>query len=467
MYSQHALIVDDSRTAQLRLKRMLELYELEVDIAASAEEALAYLSYRIPAVIFLDQSMSGMNGIEALRTIKSNPNTATIPVIMYTSEKGEVFTSQARALGAIDVLYKSSMASTGLDKMLSSLKIAQRKKSKAEPDKIAAAKESPKPQQTPEANSKPTQAKTPRFAEKFELEEVHRQIARLFEIHITDVSRQISKSTQFLSKRLQANHETQSKTKTEVVVGDLPLDILNQEISAERRKIGVVSSGLLALVLLTLIIMGGLLLNMFGRLSALSNNYDQAVEIAEANARQIGSLTNQLNYTNNSLTNRSVDTNLLATLTWIANTDFSFGVNQNPLGEDMIPRLQQLTYQLADIGYEGLVEMTINLGNLCFDRDLSGGLRLAPNDLPVIDCIMRAETEQNLTVDDYLTLPYLSFEQNSPILRDNRITLAVSNINLNNPRQAYPFITDTTTAGDWNFVASQNNFISFNFRPYD
>jgi len=468
MVSQHALIVDDSRTAQFRLKRMLEIYELEVDIAASAEEALAYLSYRVPAVIFLDQSMSGMNGIEALRTIKMNPNTATIPVIMYTSEKGEVFTSQARALGAIDVLYKSSMAPSGLDKMLRSLKIPQRKKAKV------GVNESPLPEDTvasinaleqefssPENNSQ-------KFVERFELEEVQRQIARLFEIHIADVGRQITKSTQFLSKRLHTQADNQSKNRTEIVVGDVPLDVLNREVSAERRRIGLVSNGLLVLALLALIFVGGLLVNMSGRFSVLSDSYEKTIEIAETNAKQIGRLTNQINYASNAVGNKArLDNDLLATLTWIANTDFSFDLNEEPLGDDMIPHLQQLTYQLADIGYEGLVELTINLGNVCFNRDLNGLLTLAPNDLPAFNCILRADVERSLAVDDYLTLPYLSFEQNSSILRDRRITFAVTEIRLNNPRRAYPFLTEATTAADWNRIAVHNNYISFNFHPYN
>ena len=42
--------------------------------------------------------MPGIDGSRALQIIKSNPDTAMIPVIMYTSKSGDVYTGQARAL---------------------------------------------------------------------------------------------------------------------------------------------------------------------------------------------------------------------------------------------------------------------------------------------------------------------------------------------------------------------------------
>jgi len=45
---QRVLIVDDSKTAQIRLRKMLTQYDIIVDVSFSAEEALGYLSYRHP-----------------------------------------------------------------------------------------------------------------------------------------------------------------------------------------------------------------------------------------------------------------------------------------------------------------------------------------------------------------------------------------------------------------------------------
>ena len=44
--------------------------------------------------------------------IKNDPRTATIPILMYTSQEGELYLSQARALGAIGVVAKQIEAET-------------------------------------------------------------------------------------------------------------------------------------------------------------------------------------------------------------------------------------------------------------------------------------------------------------------------------------------------------------------
>jgi len=104
---KRALIVDDSRSARVILSRMLEQQGLAVDTAESAEQALEYLRQARPDVIFMDHLMPGMDGFQAVQTIKADPRTATIPLMMYTSQEGELYVSQARALGAIGVLPKT------------------------------------------------------------------------------------------------------------------------------------------------------------------------------------------------------------------------------------------------------------------------------------------------------------------------------------------------------------------------
>jgi CheY-like chemotaxis protein len=104
--SARALVVDDSRSARAFLTRELERHELSVDGVESAEQAIDYLTRQRPDVIFMDHLMPGMDGFQAVQAIKNNPRTATIPIMMYTSQEGELYLSQARALGAIGVLPK-------------------------------------------------------------------------------------------------------------------------------------------------------------------------------------------------------------------------------------------------------------------------------------------------------------------------------------------------------------------------
>ncbi len=108
MNAKRALIVDDSRSARTFLTRILQRYDLQVDGAASAEEAIEYLAAEHPDVIFMDHLMPGMDGFQALSAIKNDPRTASIPVMMYTSQEGELYLDQARALGAVGVLPKQT-----------------------------------------------------------------------------------------------------------------------------------------------------------------------------------------------------------------------------------------------------------------------------------------------------------------------------------------------------------------------
>jgi CheY-like chemotaxis protein len=106
MSAKRALIVDDSKSARMFLSRILEKYELDVDTTETAELAIDYLGHHRPDVIFMDHLMPGMDGFQALQAIKNNPHTATIPIMMYTSQEGELYLGQARALGAVGVLPK-------------------------------------------------------------------------------------------------------------------------------------------------------------------------------------------------------------------------------------------------------------------------------------------------------------------------------------------------------------------------
>ena len=106
MPAKRALVVDDSRSARAFLTRLLDKYGLEVHPADSAEAAIQYLTTGQPDVIFMDHLMPGMDGFQAVQAIKANPMTASIPIVMYTSQEGELYLGQARALGAFGVLPK-------------------------------------------------------------------------------------------------------------------------------------------------------------------------------------------------------------------------------------------------------------------------------------------------------------------------------------------------------------------------
>src|SRR5712691_2654256 len=132
MARKRALVVDDSKSARVILSRMLEKYDIEVDMAESAEQAIEYLNSNRPDAIFMDHLMPGMDGLQAVKAIKSNALTATIPIMMYTSQEGELYVGQARALGAMGVLPKQ-VRPVDVSKVLYELHLLPDRRDMAEP----------------------------------------------------------------------------------------------------------------------------------------------------------------------------------------------------------------------------------------------------------------------------------------------------------------------------------------------
>src|SRR5215468_7754312 len=148
MGAKRALIVDDSKSARVFLSRILEKYEIDVDSAENAESAIEYLASHRPDVIFMDHMMPGMDGFQAVQAIKNNPRTATIPIMMYTSQEGELYLGQARALGAVGVLPKQ-IKPTDVSKVLYQLHLVPDRRTLEQSSftalNIASAGEAPEP----------------------------------------------------------------------------------------------------------------------------------------------------------------------------------------------------------------------------------------------------------------------------------------------------------------------------------
>jgi len=97
----------------------------------SGEEALLYLKDHHPGVIFMDHMMPGMDGFEAVKAIRSDPQLADIPVVMHTTKNGSMYIGQAKALGAADIYSKPGSESE-------LLAVLQRLQNAAEPPTVQA-----------------------------------------------------------------------------------------------------------------------------------------------------------------------------------------------------------------------------------------------------------------------------------------------------------------------------------------
>ena len=104
--SMRVLIVDDSRTARLMLRRVLPpALSSEVIEAASGAEALARIAAEQIDVMFLDLTMSGVDGYQVLKSLKE---AGRMPLTIVVSADVQPLAQQrVRDLGAMAFIAKN------------------------------------------------------------------------------------------------------------------------------------------------------------------------------------------------------------------------------------------------------------------------------------------------------------------------------------------------------------------------
>ncbi len=100
------LVIDDSTTVVTMLRRMLEQNGYEPLEAFDAESGIQLAKEHLPRVIFLDIVLPGMNGFAALRTLRRDPLTADIPIIMMSGNEQATEEFWAQKIGADDFMKK-------------------------------------------------------------------------------------------------------------------------------------------------------------------------------------------------------------------------------------------------------------------------------------------------------------------------------------------------------------------------
>jgi CheY-like chemotaxis protein len=117
------LLVDDSKSARYALRLQLQRHGISVETEEAAESALERIRQTPPDAVFMDNTMPGMNGFEALDILKASPATKHIPVVMCTANEDPDFVAQAKRKGALGILSKSA-APEKLASLLDRLKLA-------------------------------------------------------------------------------------------------------------------------------------------------------------------------------------------------------------------------------------------------------------------------------------------------------------------------------------------------------
>lgn len=101
-----ALIVDDSPTVVFALKKILRSAGFITFEAGDAESGIALARAEIPDLIFLDIILPGANGFAALRTLRKDPATAHIPIIMVSGNEQATELFFGSRIGADDFMKK-------------------------------------------------------------------------------------------------------------------------------------------------------------------------------------------------------------------------------------------------------------------------------------------------------------------------------------------------------------------------
>jgi len=448
-----ALIVDDSKSARVVLKRVLETHDLDVDTSESAEEALDYLIGNRPDVIFMDHLMPGMDGFEAVSAIKRNPETATIPIMMYTSKKGEVYVGQARALGAVGVLPKE-VAPVEVSKVLKSLHI------------IGDEKQEQLGEQAPANNETNGD-----FAALETLDQNLRILIQdLFEQQRSIIHRDIVDSYEAISTRI----ADEIRPSTSEEPDELPIP--DKETSSGFTRTAVVLLAVSTIVFAWLYWQGE---QNWQEIQTQNAELQWALEsqrISNAQELRRALETQRISKAKDSLqaleqigdiqqTLNTMYAVTISSLEWGANQAAEYRYGDQPLGDDRLKIVEQLTGQLLAISFSGVVRIETHVANYCLKVSGSDGYVPAKN-LMVVDCDRIGITpEEAYNIGLGQSIAFANFIRLANQRSGSQIRYEIVSLGNTDPLLDYPVTTDGVSASIWNRIAAVNNRVVISVNP--
>ncbi len=436
MPGKRALIVDDSLSARVVLSRMLEKYGLEVDTAESAEGALAYLTEQRPDVVFMDHLMPGMDGFQALQAIKNNPRTATIPIMMYTSQQGELYVGQARALGAVGVLPKL-VKPVDVSKILYQLHLL--------PERRDSTPSSFVPVNLPGVHETqpPTSSASSSVPADWRL-----QLESALRNHDADLRRFMVGSLDAFANR---------------VVGDIRNHI-DEAPALQQLPPPALRPPYLWIGAVLLMLAAGAILALF-LVRALEENrasLAQVRELRRANAELDAEL------------NEMREVEALRARASLQGEPFPGGfaptVETVPYGEIplALSRLETLRELLADLearAFRGAVEVRSFSGRFCVVGNANDGYALAPDDLPATRCdVIGNPFQDSLSPAQRQSLAFANLVSSVRQTSAGAISVAIMDPT-GEASGDYPREGESATAGQWNDIAARHNRVEFVVRP--
>lgn len=118
MSHKKILVVDDSKVAAMAVQMILRREgPYEVCFASDGQEAVGKASAEQPDLILMDIVMPKMNGFEACRAIRTQEDTAEIPIIIVTTRGEEASVQKGYEAGCTDYVNKPIDAKELLEKI--------------------------------------------------------------------------------------------------------------------------------------------------------------------------------------------------------------------------------------------------------------------------------------------------------------------------------------------------------------
>lgn len=115
------VVAEDSPMQALNLKELLTRAGMQVLWAQNGLECLKLVDHANPDLILLDLEMPEMNGLQTCQELKKNPDTATIPIIIFTRHDDPEFALLGYQTGAVDYIPKDAFANAVLLETLAQL----------------------------------------------------------------------------------------------------------------------------------------------------------------------------------------------------------------------------------------------------------------------------------------------------------------------------------------------------------
>jgi len=431
MSAKRALVVDDSKSARVVLSRMLERFGIAVDTAESAEEALAYLKRERPDVVFMDHLMPGMDGLEAVRIIKADPETATIPIMMYTSQEGELYVGQARALGAIGVLPKT-IKPVDVTKVLFQLNLL--------PDRRDA---------IPSALQPVDERGTERPPPAVEGEGITRgMVEALLKEQSLELRRFMVASLESQAQRLVGELRT---AEPEPLIAEL-----RPEPPRREQPWGWLFA-VLAL-LLALLMLGGLYWQ--------SLYTAREVEAARARlAAESAQLSATLDEVRAAGRMQAASQPPPAAVAASRQHVLFVPYGESPLGPQRLDALRELTAGLERSGFHGRVQVTSIPGVFCLAGSAETGYVLAPPEQPAADCALRGNPyDELLTGAARQPVAFANLAASLERRSNGDIVLSLTPASADRAMIGYPPV-EQATAGSWNEAAAVNSRLEISVEP--